>query len=130
MQERGERALEDAKNEEAKRIRNEWIDGGWEKLESFCEAGINPDATLISLFDNFGGKGRLFTKHMEKRKISYKDQQTVWGLFTLFQNNVGEDLKIRDFTGITSEQIREMGNYSNFEVRILERLFTPLQHAP
>lgn len=131
MKERAKQALRVVREYDEQYIEKQWQKGGWEKLKSFQEVGLDRDTTLLSLFGDTGNKGEKYDKFIKEIRLSNDSRKDIWLAVTLFLNdtevNMGKDIEptIGDFEGLKAKQLQGLINYSPIRARILEKLFAP-----
>jgi hypothetical protein len=133
MNERAEQVLHTIYLYDRIAIDNELLKHGWEGLQSLLQVGIDPDTTIISLFDDNGKNGAKYEKHIKEIGLSDRARQEVWRTLTLFLNDIegawpdDSEPTIGDFAGLKAKQLKGFTRYSEIQARILERLFAPPQ---
>lgn len=131
MNERTEQVLDSIRTYDQIAIDKEWQKGGWGKLKSFQEVGIDLDTTILSLFGDIGNKGEKYDEHIKSIGLSISARQEVWIAVTQFLNDAegtwpdDNEPTIGDFIGLKAEQLKGLTRYSEIQAKILERLFAP-----
>lgn len=134
MKERALSALQEARELEISEIEKVWIVGGWSKLKSLVEVGIDPTTTILSLWEEEGDMARDYAKHEKEMGLSKMSHQDLWGALTLFENFVdgiwvGEDdvdaplATIEDFLDIKAEDLEGFEDFTLLQRKMIERLF-------
>jgi hypothetical protein len=139
MKEQAREALQELAKQSEEELNEEWKKGGWGRLKSLTEAGINPKMEILEFLDddNFDW-ARIYDETILEAGLSPEARVEVWATLRYFEGSLetvwwnqadddevaGAFPKIQDFLGVKAKDLGGIPDLTPIRRRILEKLFS------
>jgi hypothetical protein len=139
MKEQAREALHELAKQMEEETEQEWKKGGWERLKSLTEAGIDPNVEIVEFLDDDNNPlARIYDETILEAGLSPEARVEVWATLKYFEGNLetvwwnqaeddevaGAFPKIQDFLGVKAKDLGGIPDLTPIRRRILEKLFS------